>query len=452
MEDDEDADSFMDTESEESLEEEAEEGLEEEAEQSSEEEAEESSEEDSEESLREEPMTDLFAILGENNPTWTVVSVPWNSLRAHTDGVARLGQSMIRNTQVRSFEMESFVLNEQQCRSLAAGIAQSELATFRVKNGVTSVQTILFDGIQASQSIRKIVLDNVPIEDLNGLEGLVMPSLQTLEISGASHWNLQYGHLVSNSLARNASLTKLSLTGCAIGDDGLIPLVMLELPSLPLTSLKIDNCGIGDNIARMLADHWLPFLTNLKTLELQENNIGPGGARQLLRAVTGCPAMQELTLTENRSIGYAGLSLIGEELPHVQLKSVVICECADYIPYTNSSSNEAIAQERAWQDAGRALIDGVRRNLHIKNLELNSIFDMILPLEISQEIDFYTKLNELGRYLLAIPANDDRALPLGGWSYILAKCRDRFEPDTAPSLIFFFLSEQPTLVQPSTGH
>jgi hypothetical protein len=230
-----------------------------------------------------------------------------------------------------------------------------------------------------------------------------------------------------------------------------------------VTSLRLSHCQIDDDAVKHLVLHWDPN-SALATLFLPRNIIGSVGALTLVRAVAKSPAMRELDVSNNYvfenpnhlqrsgidpghySIGYKGLGMIGLELPNLQhLTGINLSGCAKWIDYANEASEVALAQRRARNEAGQLLVEGVKRNRHIRhvNVEQNSF-----PESVEKEIAFYTYANNLGNYLIS----GDHGLADSVWCKILAKCchcQKEYDQFFGASAIFYFLQKQPFLVQPS---
>jgi hypothetical protein len=182
--------------------------------------------------------------------------------------------------------------------------------------------------------------------------------------------------------------------------------------------------------------------SSIQKLSFYDNAIGPCGAQRLLQAVADHPAMHVLNLQCNENIGYEGLRMIGEEILHqTSLAEIEVGRCAKWTEHPDPDCKEARAQEMASQKAGLALLEGVKRNVRIKKLGVSNLH--LLPLGVEKEICFYANLNKMGRYLLST----DHELASTIWCYILAKCQSQSVVDNKESIIYFFLSAQPSLVQ-----
>ncbi len=169
----------------------------------------------------------------------------------------------------------------------------------------------------------------------------------------------------------------------------------------------------------------------LQDLILDHITIGPDGTHLLMRALTNLPSFKYLDLSWNAGIEYNGLRLIGDELPRLRLHRLKLTGCTD----TDLRCSTHPIQIDARRKAGCALLQGIQECVHIRSLDVqqngleeNSVHD----------IEFYCNLNRHGRFLLV--EHDDGLVP-ALWCRVLAKC------DARADFIYFFLREQPNLVQ-----
>jgi hypothetical protein len=210
--------------------------------------------------------------------------------------------------------------------------------------------------------------------------------------------------------------------------------------NLSVTTLRLTGCKIDDECLAVFLELWQPD-SPIRKLCFHNNHISGRGVLLLLRAVAGHPAMQEVSLWGNRNIGYDGLIMIGDELRHqTNVTKVNVRECARWIEYPNPDSSEARAQDKAFAQAGRSLLEGVKQNVNIKEMDASM---QQLPLDVENEIDFYANLNKMGRYLLST----DHGLASTVWCNILAKCQSKSIIRNKESLVYFFLCAEPSLVQ-----
>jgi hypothetical protein len=213
--------------------------------------------------------------------------------------------------------------------------------------------------------------------------------------------------------------------------------------------LRLDFNSIHDADVAILVQSW-PQDSPLQEVHLKLNRIGAAGAMDLMRVATTHRAMQFLDLSFNFDIGYDGIQQMAEELlPRVYLKELKLCGCIHHwdtnISTSSSSSssvfialnNDVQAMVVAREKAGRALVEGMKRNIHLQICDVRKNF---FPQHVLAEITFYCELNKRGRYLIALE-EENRGLAPAIWCRVLAKCRDEF------SFMYYFLREQPNLVR-----
>lgn len=102
-----------------------------------------------------------------------------------------------------------------------------------------------------------------------------------------------------------ASIRKLNLAGCALGDDGVAALV--ASPHLACTQLTLRENAITDEGAQALAD--APALAGCRALFLARNELGDDG----VRALAGSPhlaGLEQLGLGGNEGIGEEGIEAL----------------------------------------------------------------------------------------------------------------------------------------------
>ncbi len=136
----------------------------------------------------------------------------------------------------------------------------------------------------------------------------------------------------------------------------------------------------------------------------------------------------------NTTIGYEGLRLIGEALPNSKLKELVLTGTVKWVDYDDDDDELAQAQKLKCDQAAKALVEGVRNNVHLRVLNLDEVY---LPPKALAELNFYLEMNcNFGRHLLS----QQHALPPAIWSFLLAKFGHEV------SVVFFYVRELPMLV------
>lgn len=235
---------------------------------------------------------------------------------------------------------------------------------------------------------------------------------------------------------RHSGFVKLALDlNKNIGHDGLEQ-IGRELASLSIITLYIHGCvrepttpatpefrQAGEAAGRSLADG-LRSNTSLVNLCVGVNYLGANGARMLMQALSSHRSLRTLSLADDTSIGFSGLQWIGMELPLIKLREISLGQAFPDYSWPNPETPAAMA-------AGQALLDGVRQNGTLTNLE---VYD--LPAVWNDPIQFYLNWNESYRSLL----RSDAIAP-AVWPYIL----EYFQRQSTRSNAYFSLREQPWL-------
>jgi hypothetical protein len=117
--------------------------------------------------------------------------------------------------------------------------------------------------------------------------------------------------------------------------------------------------------------------------------------------------------------------MIGIHLPNLKISEIYIGEV-----FIDDEMRRIRVMDR-W-------LQGIKANHFLQTIFM--VRNRSIRLELMDEIDFYTKLNKYGRYLLPI-AND---VPPTLWCLIFAKARTEREFNL--SMIFYFLVQLPHLV------
>lgn len=94
-----------------------------------------------------------------------------------------------------------------------------------------------------------------------------------------------------------------------------------------LTSLSLKKCRVTDEGIEHFCQHWNDR-SLLESLILPRNWITSEGVECLLVASALHPALKQLVLSENWGIGWDGLRVVGEQLPHISLQDLEISNIA----------------------------------------------------------------------------------------------------------------------------
>jgi hypothetical protein len=194
-----------------------------------------------------------------------------------------------------------------------------------------------------------------------------------------------------------------------------------------MKSLNFAESCIGDAGIAALVDNW-PEDSKLERLDLRNSQISTGGVQRLMTALPNRRAMKILILTGN-GFGFDEVEMIGIHLTNLKIREIHMGEV------TMVDKVRRIRVMDRW-------LQGIKANHFLQTIYMHGNEDF--RLEFMDGIDFYAKLNKYGRYLLPI-AND---VPPALWCLIFAKSRTErdFTREYSASMIFYFLVEQPHLV------
>ncbi len=330
------------------------------------------------------------------------------------------------NTHLRDLFLNSVVLNEADAGVLSESISQSKLESLAIHP-----MRLPHDQQQGYLYI-KLISDVL----------LGSTSLKKLHFTW-NKWNVDNFTLLAQALSHNVSVTSLALSVNELGERGLEGLLQGLRRNESITDLKLSRCQISDVGVGVILEY-LHQNSHIQSLSLENNKIGPVGAQLLLRAVQDHPTIRILSLEGNVKIGYVGLKMIGDILTNQKLTHVDLRWChgmARWAPAFDISSHVAKSHEKARIRAGQALLEGMQRNSHIQDLRLDA---RDFSQDVLDAIEFYATLNRNFRYLLSA----SHGLAPMVWCFVFAKVGQSHSQFGA-SLLFFLLSEQPNLVQPS---
>jgi hypothetical protein len=318
--------------------------------------------EEEDESWNDDKTTELCAQLQDDDPYLTDICT---SIFENCSFASQLGPAMVGNTQLLELRLSRVALTDDEAKHLATGIGQSNLQTIAINGPIrlpTIVQQILYQGISKSPTIQDVILDDVPIEVLDGLGDVLLALKQPelLAIENVNQWSPRYGQLVCDALLQRSPITSLKLESVpSLGDDGFMMVAQGLNNNVSLKTLQLIRCDIGDSSISLLVERWHPK-SLLECLVLRNNKIGPEGTQLLFRAAAAHPSMQKIDLTHNTGIGFEGLTFIGEELPlQLHLKDVRVGDCFKVLHYDDAMSPKAQKQAEARKQAQYALTKGM---------------------------------------------------------------------------------------------
>jgi hypothetical protein len=348
-----------------------------------------------------------------------------------------VGRALATNTHLRVLWLQNLILNERFVIDLANGIRQSKIEELNVWSPVFEDQSALWKpvcvGVQSSSTIRTLSLDfgNEPVFTSFDWLGKIISSLPTLQILHLHRIHSSaIGLVLSNHLSRPSSLTTLRLYSNVERIDIDQLLQILQNSSLTKLDLWINLTNSSD--LQSLLDGWQPNMT-IRSLCWMSSTFDCNGLKILLGAVaSGRMLLQELDTSlyhGMRHVGYDGLQIIGEALP--SLRSVT---------QVSLVLRGRDAPQDVRKKATRVFLEGLKEARQLRKLKFTG--DHIF--QYDEEISFYLSLIRHGRYLLA---SNHHGLASTVWCHIFGKCQGPHESST----IFYFLREQPSLVQPRRG-
>ncbi len=349
----------------------------------------------------------------------------------------QFGISLQGNTELQTLTLlNDESLSPDQARVLAAGICNSALTTLIIRNdhlnargsGGDGLRVLLQEGIQASGRILKSLQFTARGQKLNISElAEIVSCVESFTLKGTSIGlpeDKSHFQCLCERIEGTSNLLGLTLQQCGL-DDGAMTMLAIGLRNIrSMEKLNLFDNNIGNFGVAAFVENW-PEDSKLELFNLGRNRIGPDGLQQLMTALSNRHALKTLVLEEN-SFDCDGVEIIGNHLPYLRLREIVLGEVLMY---------DAEARTRAMH----SWLRGIKTNYLLQRLTLNCSFP---PLEFMHEIVFYTKLNKFGRHLLRI-AND---VPAALWCLIFAK--SGIGNEFRAGIVFHLLMEQPHLVQP----
>ncbi len=344
----------------------------------------------------------------------------------------QFGMSLHGNTVLQKLTLQDFTLG--QARALPAGISNSAMTTLVINNlsfDGCKLGIICQFGIRASGRLWNLTI-SAPAEMLKTIElAEIAPCLQSLTLEnvnmGLPSDQSQFQILCEGLGGHTSNLLGLTLQQCRM-DDGAMTILANGLHNLrSMKTLNVADNRIGDNSIAAFVDNW-PEDSELEVLDLGYNLITSDGLQRLMTALPNRRAMKTLNLMRN-AFGCDGVEIIGNHLPNLNLREIMIGEVS-------------MVDQAARTQAMNSCLRGIHANYFLRHLDIRGY--SLPQLEFKDEITLFTELNKYGRRLL-IADNVPPAL----WCLILAKAR--IEREFSLSMIFYFLVEQPPLVNERQG-
>lgn len=316
------------------------------------------------------------------------------------EGFQRLGQGVFATTHMEGFCVCSSVpadyrntpmpIRDAAFAAVGEALRRNQNSTFLIlrENGI---------GPNGAQAILRGIASH--------------PNFSNLGLSKNREIGYEGFKLIGQELGR-AGLDDLNLESC----------VDLEVAASQPPESRLEAC---EALANGLREN-----PSVKEIMLGNNGIDATGARTLVRGIAHHRSLTKLALAQNKSIGHEGLKWIGQELPSLRLEELDLTDC------TLGASNPKLLDTKSANEAGQALVEGLKRNVHLRQLALG---DMDLSVKWKTELEFYLDLNRCGRYIM-----QEENVPLTLWCEVF----DYLEDDV--SQMYYFLKEQPWLVEAPT--
>jgi hypothetical protein len=354
----------------------------------------------------------------------------------------QLGVSLQGNTELQTLTLwNNDDLSPDIARTLAAGICNSAVTNLIIRRSYSSstgfagdgLRTLWLEGIQASGRILK----SLQVTAISGRElntsGLAetISCVEYFSFKGTSMGlpeNKSHFQCLCERVERSSNLLGLTLQECGL-DDGAMTMLAIGLRNhRTMQKLNLFHNSIGNAGIAAFVENW-PADSRLELFNLGQNSVGLDGLQQLMTTLANRHALKTLILEIN-SFGCNGVQIIGNHLPDLRLREIVL---GHFYIFGDKSTTRALHALHTWLRA-------IKPSHFLQRLDLRWPH----PLELMHEINFYVKLNKWGRYLLV--TND---VPPALWCLIFAKCRtkDVYYRESSPSILFYFLLEQPHLVR-----
>jgi hypothetical protein len=228
------------------------------------------------------------------------------------------------------------------------GMVQSKLHFLKLCEVGGMILSSFLEGCNQSSTLQRLEVHDTLICDLRPTTRLLDMTLSTPHAPAPSS---------SHSFV---PLTHLAFSNCRLKDLDLLSIALSLANNTSLLALRLRTNLISDVGIMYLCQHWKDD-SPLQELDLSWNNVGPAGVDVLLDTVQRHAAMHNLLLIGNDKIGYAGLTMIGTQLPQMRLQQLHFpgfCK----IPVSPDS-----------QQAARALAVGLRDNTSLVELNMGSI-------------------------------------------------------------------------------
>ncbi|KAG2453565.1 hypothetical protein HYH02_001784 [Chlamydomonas schloesseri] len=249
-------------------------------------------------------------------------------------------------------------------------MATFELLSFHNLNLSSNSWAAIADACSKTRALQRLVFKDCSFSTGQGLSmfsrALSAADLQSLEVMNSPLGDDFVAGLAEGSLLGNEKFTTLRLTGCGLGDAGVMRLakaiegvgMMCSLRLLDLSHNRIGDPG-ACALAAMLGSEASATSSSvpLNTLELEGNQLTDVGGLALCRASKAALMLQRLNLSLNPGI-----------------TSATMMGLADAVRFNTGTLKEvAVAGCRASEDAAVALIRAANKNTTLQLLDIRGV-------------------------------------------------------------------------------
>jgi hypothetical protein len=284
----------------------------------------------------------------ENDPSlkdiWNLnANVPFDDVHCRQFAQALHGNTSLVALTIYPFEpIDVFMFTKLGSDALAEGFNSCQLQRvyFIGTNVENTIQPLLFVPIQHSTTVQVL-----SFLDFN----LDLPALSTV-------------------LRPGSILVQLDISLCRLDEKDVMKLFEMVFKNCQcIQKFCFSRNPLSDNAILSFIESWRPD-SPLTHLDLSNNQISPRGAQMLMRATVEHPLLKSLELYRNKSIGYEGLRLIGQELGNCGLVNLKISDISreDLVHHhLHCTCSGCTGKELACG----ALAEGLRQNTTIRDID-----------------------------------------------------------------------------------
>ena len=281
---------------------------------------------------------------------------------------------------------------------------------------------LVCDGLKKNTTVQRAYFVNIELSGAKSASHLVNmlneSGLRELHLGENDLGDEGVAALVEGILKGNTALQFLNLRSNGITAACALSLQGLVVNSQYLLGLDLSNNELGDVGAQAIARGLKHSSCLLKSLDLSFNQINDAASKGITTMLRTNKDLQNLNLSFN-NLGDRGAQLIVSALlRNVTLRllnlrrngitNVGAISVANQLPRMHGLKELLLSKNEIGQEGASALLDGLRNNVELHHLNVDSK----LSETISREIDHYSRLNRAGRRILR-RAND---LPTQIWT------------------------------------